>query len=241
MTERYAKAPITEAVIEFRTETNVPDAQLKKVEARLRKLYGKSERLVEFKVKMASPTEPTASLVGFKLTNDEGTFIVQARKTGLAISALAPYPGWSAFVSEFREAWRLWTKAVGPRRLARIGTRFLNRIDVPFDETGRLESDDYLNVGVKLPHCTNGGADGGWQAVSVSLLPDTLFKLRLGCGTAPPAIIRHASFALDIDVFCDVDVPQDDTDIWDLLAQAKIAKNRVFDECITEQTRALIS
>lgn len=241
MTDRYAKAPITEAVIELRTEAPIPEAQLRKAEARIRKRYSKSERLTELKVTLGDPPQQTLSPAGFKLTNAEGSFITQTRASGISVSALAPYPGWSALTAELEVLWPLWTKAVGRRRLSRIGTRFLNRVDVPFGPEGRLESDEYLNVGVRLPPCTNNGADGGWQAVSVSLLPDTPFKLRLGCGTAAPAIIGHASFALDIDVFCDVDVPQSDADIWNLLAQAKVTKNRVFDECITDKTRTLIS
>lgn len=241
MTERYAKAPITEAVIELRTEGPVPLEQLRKAEARIRKRYGKSEKLTEFKVTVGDPPQHSLSPAGFKLTSADGSFIVQTRTSALSLSSLAPYPGWSAFTRELEEIWAIWTKAVGRRRLSRIGTRFLNRLDVPFGPDKRLDSDDYLNVGVRLPPCTNNGADGGWQAVSVSLLPDTPFKLRLGCGTAAPAIIGHASFALDIDVFCDVDVPQTDADIWALLAQAKAAKNLVFDECITDKTRALIA
>lgn len=241
MIDQYSKAPITEAVIELRTAEDVKTTLVDKAHGLLRKRYQKSERLIEFKVIVGSNSGSETTPMGYKLTSEAGDYVVQARRVGLGISQLAPYPGWTAFTAEFEEAYRLWIKAVGRKPLSRIGVRFLNRIDVPIEFDGQLiESDDYLNVGVKLPELTRNGALA-WQSATISQVPDTPFKLRLACASAEGALIDHASYQLDIDLYCDVDVPQADDDIWALLAQARDMKNRVFEECISSRTRALIS
>lgn len=240
MSDAYAKAPITEAVIEMRTSDAVTEAALRKAQTAIRKRYKKSEKLVQFTLDLAVAASARQEFAGFKLTSDGGEFVAQAKVNGLSFSVLAPYPGWTAFLAEFEEVWRLWSKAVGRKPIARIGVRFLNRIDIPQGEDELLQSDDYLNVGVKLPDITRDGALG-WQAAAVSQIPNTPFKLRVGCGQTEPALINHAAYLLDLDLFCDVDVPQTDNDIWSLLSDAKVVKNRVFEECITSRTRTLIS
>lgn len=240
MTDRYAKAPITEAVIEIRSADPVSDDAVKKAERLIKKRYGKSETLTEFRVVMAPKPSQSASLAGYKLTSEDGTFVAQPRKVGLSFSVLAPYPGWTAFTDEFKALWAIWIKAVGRQRISQVGVRFLNRIDIPQVDGELIESDDYLNVGVRLIPMTQNGAET-WKAHFVSHIPETRFLLRMLSGPVEGALIGHASYLLDLDLICSVDVPQTDNDIWALLDEAKLLKNRVFEECITSKTRELIS
>jgi len=236
----YRKPPITEAIIEFRTAEIVPDKLVDKAASAIRKRYPRAEYLHEFTVKLGAPTNAAPVRIGHKLFSEAGDYVAQPRRRGFALSSLAPYPGWARFTAELEEVWGRWKKAVGPRRLDRIGVRFINRIDVPWVEGERLDSDDYLRVGIKLPE-SSGNFSSAWQVATVSPVRETPFEVTIRAGTTDPALFGHASFVLDLDLHCAVDVPQADADIFALLAKAKVAKNQVFEECITDQTRALLA
>lgn len=236
----YRKPPITEAIIELRTADPVPDKLVDKAAAAIKKRYARAEYLHEFTVKIGATTNDAPVRVGHKLSSERGDYIAQPRRRGLALSSLAPYPGWTNFTVEFEEIWGRWKKAVGPRRLDRVGVRFINRIDVPWVEGQRLDSDDYLRVGIKLPE-SSGNFSNAWQVATVSPVKETPFNVTIRAGTTDPALFGYASFVLDLDLHCEVDVPQSDADIFALLGKAKLAKNQVFEECITDHTRALLA
>lgn len=240
MHDRYAKPSITEAVIEIRTADPIAEAKVRKATKAIGKRYRQTDELREFTMKVGSAEPVASSVVGFRLVSEDARFVAQPRLKGLAFSALAPYPGWTEFTAEFSEVWRLWKKGVGAQRTQRIGVRFLNRIDIPFVPGTTLDSDDYLSVGIRLPPST-GNVSNAWQVGSLSPIQGSRFMVRMQCGSAEAAILNAASYSLDLDFFCEVDVPQADDDILALLNEVKPIKNRVFEECITDKTRALLS
>ncbi|MBW8303009.1 MAG: TIGR04255 family protein [Brevundimonas sp.] len=240
MDDRYAKPPITEAVIEIRAGDPLAEAKVRKAAKAIGKRYRQTEELREFTMTVGSNAPVASKVVGFRLVSEDALFVAQPRKKGLAFSALAPYPGWTAFTAEFTEVWKLWKKGTGGQRTDRIGVRFLNRIDIPHEEGKTLDSDDYLSVGIRLPLST-GNFSNAWQVGSLCPVQGTRFMVRIQCGTVKAAILNAASYSLDLDFYCEVDVPQSDNDILALLDEVKPIKNRVFEECITDKTRALLS
>lgn len=236
----YRKPPIIEAVIELRTADSVPDRLVDKAASTIRKRYPKSEVLHEFTVKLGLPSAAKTEKIGHKLTADTGEFVSQVARRRMAFSSLAPYPGWTAFTEEFRDIYSRWSKVVGQRRLDRVGIRFINRIDIPLEPSGFLRSEDFLHVGITLPPSTGNFSDA-WQVTGVCPVQGTPFMVTIRCGTTDAALFGYASFSLDLDLHTEVDVPQSDTDLWNLLAAAKVAKNQVFEECITDRTRALLA
>lgn len=236
----YRMPPITEAVIEMRSASNIPDDLVDKAARAIKKRYPSTQELREFSVKIGDPDSGANTRIGHKLATPDGAFIAQVRRYGLAFSSMAPYPGWTTFTSEFDKVWAQWKKATEAKKIDRIGIRFINRIDIPYDETTLLDSDDYLSVGVRLPAPT-GNVAMAWQIVSECPVENTPFNVIIRAGSAESALLGFASYNLDLDLHCSVDVPQTHTDISSLLDQAKSAKNRVFEACITDRTRALLS
>lgn len=235
--DSYAKPPITEAVIEVRSASPITEAEFEHVSRLLQKRYKQKEELREFSMTVGPAPSVTNKLLGYRLTNEEASFVAQPRKNGLSFSSLAPYPGWEAFTGEFEEVLRLWRKAVGSRKTERFGVRFMNRIDIPREDN--FNSNDYLNVGIVLPPSTS-DASLGWQVGSISPLEGSRFSLGIRCGSTDQVLIAHASYTLDLDFFVEVDAPHTDTDIMAALNEVREIKNRVFEECITDQTRELL-
>ena len=56
-----------------------------------------------------------------------------------------------------------------------------------------------------------------------------------------PPLLNHVSLLLDIDIFRTEEIPNNDNQLWEVVEEAHVLKNNVFETCITEETRKLIS
>jgi uncharacterized protein (TIGR04255 family) len=56
---------------------------------------------------------------------------------------------------------------------------------------------------------------------------------------APPPLIDHISFLLDIDVFRSEQIPGREDELWTVIDEARAIKNTIFERCITDETRKL--
>lgn len=72
---------------------------------------------------------------------------------------------------------------------------------------------------------------------TISYFEDIKCKLTLNSGVVESPILNHMSFFLDLDVGREIDVPQKDTDIFELLEKMRLKKNQVFEACISQRTR----
>jgi len=119
---------------------------------------------------------------------------------------------------------------IGKRRFTRLATRFINRIDVPLID-GRAEYEEYLAVHIGLPK-------------GVPVIGDFYFRFALPVveiqadatiqsAVMQPAAEGVASFALDIDVFRTMDLPDGRADILELLSRFRDSKNRLYRQFLT--------
>jgi uncharacterized protein (TIGR04255 family) len=151
---------------------------------------------------------------------------------------LAPYEGWENLVQEARSNWDVWFKIIGWMPVARIGVRYVNRIDIPV--VGRIELEDYITFQPALPPSLNRGIEHFAMNAVVPLGKEGL-NLVLNAGSAPSPIIGNSSIILDLDISRDLDLPANETDLWAFIDLMRTQKNEVFEACITDKTRALLS
>ena len=173
---------------------------------------------------------------GYRLSSSDLTELLVLLPRSITVSQLAPYPGWDRFFDRFRRDWRLWRRTLGFRTVQRIGVRYINRLDIPV-EGPTVEHEKYLNV---FPHVAS--EFGPLQAYSVQvkiLMDDLKAELVINSASVPSPILNHASFIIDQDITRQVEVPQKDKEIFDLLDQIRHKKNRVFESCVTDHARGL--
>jgi uncharacterized protein (TIGR04255 family) len=148
---------------------------------------------------------------------------------------LAPYPGWDQFFGRFCRDWEAWKNSVGYRKIIRVGVRYINRIDIPTDEPVLYE-EQFLNV---YPHIPEVLGPMMQYALQTQLsLTDIGCILTLNSSVVPSPLIGHRSFVIDLDIGKD-SPPQNDDAIYELINRIRIAKNRVFEACITDRAREL--
>lgn len=137
---------------------------------------------------------------------------------------------------EARRLWTLYRSVVHPDGVTRLGLRYINRLDIP---EAPIELKDYLRtvpeISPDLPQIVS------HYYMQVVIPMDDLAATAIVNQTLLPSSSPSAtSILLDIDLFRQEDLPDDEEGIWDLCEKMRAGKNRISQACITERTKELI-
>lgn len=247
MTDRpYAKAPITEAVIEIRFAAPVEESTLMKASGAFGRNYPTLQEFqqVQFQIgpgadgQVASSHTSTPGKQYRRSGNDEQEVLVMT-PSSIIVSQLAPYCGWSLFFARFQRDWKAWVKEVGRPKITRIGMRFINRIDIPNGAEDIIMQQDYVRIGVSAP--ASFGPTVAYAVQAIFKMPSMTGNAVINTAILPFALVPgFTSVNVDIDLGFDANVPQSDVLIFDTLTRMRKDKNFMFEEIITDQTRKLI-
>lgn len=234
---RYSKPPLTESVVEFRTEQVRPEAEIRKLAARYRRSFPHSEDIQNFTFEIGPAAKVVAGeLDSVKLFSKDAADLVVVRKFAVSYIRHPPYAGWDDFIVKAGAVFSAWRRAEPRRRLTRIGLRALNRIDVPkaeFEKNGFLH---YISASIQVP---------GWDSVSLNFSFQLLgensgFRTLIGTSLMESPLIDHQGVFVDIDVGREVDVPQGWNDIADVLEAMHSIRDRGFESMLSDASRGLI-
>lgn len=233
-----------QAVIEFRLAEAISGGDFDKLQARFAKLDWKAEQLVEFEMKVeigVTGAAPLQRVVGYRFTSPDATRVIGINQQNYSLTALPPYPGWEGLLAEFNHHLPTWRKVVGRRALSRIGVRYINRFDIPCPIGSKIRMEDYMVFRSTEPDILDEPVRGLTVQVNSGIIADRL-QVNLTTQTVDSPLVDHVSLSLDIDIFRDsVDVPQSDSDISDFLEVARRRRTEIFEKCITDEMRKVIS
>jgi uncharacterized protein (TIGR04255 family) len=242
MPSPYKKAPITEAIIDLRFATSVDVHQLEKLRDRLLEDYPLPiQQLASFGTQFtANALRIEQAFTGFQLTGADGDTIVVLGVDGITTSKLAPYRSWSDIFDPFTRNWQAFCKLVGRKDVTRVGIRFINRIDIPNEGRGRIDLSEYMAIG---PRMEGELADlaGDYMMQVRCKSPEPNWELLLTTHVADPALVEHTSVVLDFDIFRTKEIPNSLQDLLSLVQAVQSLKNKIFESCITDKTRALFN
>jgi hypothetical protein len=165
---------------------------------------------------------------GFAFRRKDGQRVVQAQLDRFSFSWLAPYGDWEAFVAR-------------PGEATRLGIRFVNKIDI---DRPSVEIKDYLRTTVDISPYLPQALLGYFMQVDIPL-PRHEAVARVVSTIVSPKDPEGTSLILDIDTWRDVsvDLTTEDTrqSLLGYLGVLRSAKNYVFEACITDATRGVIT
>jgi uncharacterized protein (TIGR04255 family) len=238
----YPKPPITEATLELRTDEAFDKRDLERIRDRFKRQYEKVEELTQFIVTVVEPgkVSQTANVVGFKMTAASAVDVLLLNSTAIGTSRLAPYAGFDELLAATKTNFELLTKVAGRRRITRIGARFVNRIDVPnelFQRTGGWSS--FVRSQPSVPPEVAIVDGPYYMNLQTTYAGNRDIKLILQTGVVNPVLIDHQSLQLDVDVAYESGVPQRVDELWGMFANLRLAKNAIFETCITDTAREL--
>lgn len=241
----YKNPPITEAVIGINFTSPLSEKELAAFNQKLGRIYPDQQVIpnVSFTFDInennfTSPNTQTTTEDSYRLSRDNSTQITILTRAAFLLSQLAPYQGWDSISNRFAEAWAIKTRAIGFKEIARVGMRYINRIDIPLKDDV-IVNEDYLNI---YPYLPKSLGNMNAYAIQASLPLDKIAcNLTINSAVVSSPIIGHLSFVIDIDISTVGNTPQSDDDIFKLLNEIRLEKNRVFEECITDNARKLFN
>jgi uncharacterized protein (TIGR04255 family) len=243
----YGHAPITEAVIHLLTSNTLSDTDRTKVARRLKELYPHSQPLLQqsFSININETGVPNVMVgpqpQGFRLASDDQADIAIIQHNGILISRLSPYPGWQKFRDRANAVWTKWRAAISNPPVSRIGVRYINRIDIPYGNEPIINPSDYLLFSPEDPGISSAPMQG--YLVQITKPTDAPHWLASVTSTlvSPPPLLNHISILFDIDVFRTEEIPRRDDELSAVVDETRRIKNDIFERCITDRTRELIS
>ena len=241
---QYQRPPITEAVIELRFEQANKDDVLDQYKRRMSDEYPVSEEGATLQLSMdlrdmkMHAGKARVAAKTYKLTRGDGAALLLISPQSVGFIQLAPYTDWTDFRANSQRLWGEWKRIAGYRKLSRVGLRYVNRIDVPDESDGKIEPEEYLLFAPQLPSFEPPWTPFSYETVVRGPFSDSCNVL-LRSGIVPPAIVKHFSLLLDIDVSRDSDVPQNDDEMWTVLDSMRDIKNMIFEGSITDSARRL--
>lgn len=237
------KAPITEALIDFRVKlrSGFNIVEFSSLEETLRDTYPSMRKMYrfegEFKVEgsKVGTTREDTRLHGYSFRSDDGKNVVQFREDGFTFNRLYPYTNWKDVSAEAERLWGVYLAKAPVELVTRIAVRYINQLNIPLPITDFAK---YLTAPPSIPttlpqevshfltrmvvHDRESGAIANiTQALQKSDLPG------------------YATIVLDIDVYRLQESGFDVEEIQPILEQLHHLKNRIFFDSITDETARL--
>jgi uncharacterized protein (TIGR04255 family) len=232
-------APITEAIIDL--QANLPPdvslAQLLEFQNGVEQRFTEvSERRalqarVEFqKNSLPRVIPPSSAPDGYLFRSPSENLIVQARLDGFTLSRLHPYHDGDTFAEQAADLWRRYVRIARPIEVTRLAVRNVNRIDV-------LPGVDLQRYLLTAPQISRGlpqlMAGFFLQIVlpdvsgAVAIVNETFGNWEPGSRTIP--------VILDIDASRTIQLEPNGAEIWEIIAQLRKLKNRIFFKSLTTE------
>jgi uncharacterized protein (TIGR04255 family) len=239
---RYKKAPILEAVLEFRWSSVKPLEELRevlKIPAFENFEEPKPRRLMSatFDVENGGVSQGIQQL-GFDLALKDGTERIFLEESKFVFIQSAPYDQWGYFSSRALALLEPAVQALGISEFTYVGVRFVNRIDIPLSDTGDFNTDDYITIKFDGPRRDKGIIDEFQMRVVKPTEKDGI-SYALVVATSPPPLPDYAGIVVDIDVFSQNPVPAYGANLVTILATMRGEKNDLFERCLTDKARDL--
>lgn len=226
MAQPYKRPPITEAVIEIRTEEPISQELLDRLKDKFVADYpAPPQKAMALNVEIG---EAAAKLQQrfehYKLTSADGNEIATLGPNVISTSKLAPYEGWEPFFAAAKRNWAIWKNFVGYKKIVRIGVRYINRIDVPNPEAKPIAVSDYLKFFIVMPDIGAPPMESFAINTSAPLGTDDCLLILNASSVASP-LVKAVSFILDLDISKSSSVPQNEDALWSFVGRVRDHKN----------------
>lgn len=243
MTEVFPKAPITEALIDIRSQLpqDVTLAKLEALHDLIQTEYPEKQKrtMWEGRFELENEKGPFTTtrhqLVGYLFKSADAKQVVQFRLDGFSFSRLRPYTRWEEVFTEAKRLWDVYRIHTSPVRVDRLAVRYINSIEIP---SKKFDYDDYFTSSPKMPTGLPQVLEHFFTRVVVPFPGEGVTAIIMQTPSEKPDPI-NSTVILDIDVFRDVSLSPEDIRINEILAILRKVKNEIFFGSITDKTKEL--
>lgn len=245
MRRQYARPPILEAIIDIQAALppDITVATLGKVYFGEETTYPVREEMVQIEGTLnwqagESSGAATQTPVGYRIATQQRDRIVQVRMNGMSSSRLHPYTSWEENRDEGKRFWEKFLEVARPIAVTRIGVRYINRIRLP---EGAGDLTEYFRVRPELPSDMPHSVNNFVLRLEIPQPDLPRGMLILNEGMVPDPESGGVAFLLDLDVFQTLQMPPESDELWGRIEQLHERENTLFEQSVTDRTRALFS
>ena len=238
--------PIVEAVLDIDCDMP-PSLDMTGLESSARDAYrdrypkSRTQFMQALRVEAAAHSAPSVTsqqgIQAFQFLQEDEKQLVQVRVPGFSFNRLAPYSSLDDYLPEMERTWRLFVGLVAPVKIRLVRLRYINRILLPMT-AGRVELDDYLKLGPRLPDedkLTFTGFLNQHSAVEAGTGNRVNFVL-----ANQPQEDDNLPVIFDIETFRSVDgEPSDWSPLRSRIQSLRELKNLVFEKTLTDKCLTL--
>jgi uncharacterized protein (TIGR04255 family) len=234
-----ARAPIVEAVIDFRvlSREGIVADQFADLLPRIGQEYEPPTMMHRLEARFGiergegvAPTQVDVPLGWLYQCRRQAT-VAQFRVDGFTFSKLEPYTTWEEVFGEARRLWGIYVDVAQPLQVSRLAVRYINRLRLP----APAELSEYLSAPPLLPEpipqtirefLTRVVVDASERSISAILIQALERPL-------DPSTVQ---VLLDIDAFRESVFPAEEPSLLQVFEQLRRLKNEIFFASLTEQT-----
>jgi uncharacterized protein (TIGR04255 family) len=246
----YCNPPIAEAVFAFHFSKHLEAKTVKKFVRAQAKKFPAQQEMYDIAVDTANLRRPQRTEhKGYIITDADNALVLIVRPETISVAQKPPYTTWENLIERAKEVWGQFRSIAGNTELTRLSARYINRIDIQHPQfaaqqqevrTG-IDLSTYFRFGLMIPPgLVDYGLRGFQLSCDVQNPGDALTRI-IQLAAVPSPRIDHVSFVLDIDVATTAPVPRREVEMWALANDLRVAKNAVFESCITDETRKLFA
>ncbi len=238
------RAPITEALIDFRVQPaeGLSTRKLEEAARRIEKDYPTRAALKTVHAKLelgrgVVTPDFKQDEVGVLVKSPDEKTQAQFRFNGFTLNRLEPYTSWEEIYPETKRLWRLYVEVAQPLAVVRLAARYINRLKLPLPVA---DLRDYLIEPPRIP----GDLPQAVLAFLTRLVihDSTLKQSAIVTQSSEPNPLdpEHATVLLDIDAFKEVTLkPAQQDQIDSALGDLHEFKNNIFFGSITQRASEL--
>jgi uncharacterized protein (TIGR04255 family) len=237
---KLSKAPIVEAVIEIKVRlTSATDqSYLTTFRQQLAQRFPYDRDLKFFRAFLEVDPDKgpqqalEAGTLGVRLESEDRKWVIQARVDGISVSRLAPYECWESLREQMETVWPIYTKALSPESVVRLGVRYINRVELPSEA---IDFDKVLTKGPAIPDKLPQALSEFYSRLVIPD-PDEHATLVIVQSLDPPSPGGTLlGIILDIDAFSERAFEINNSEIWNTLDVLRQIKNKAFFNCLTAE------
>lgn len=235
----YSAPPILEAVVQVSFAEPLALNIHRKLTRKLARNYAVTldQNAVEAKIDFETRRADFHPQPQARLSSDDQADILIVGLGSLTWSRLSPYTGWAVLAERLHRDMQAAHASMGPRKLSRMGLRYINRLDFPIeDEIGWYEK--YIAINLTLPPQWQIIQAYGWR---FERLFDDGLRAIVQSGTVEPEVPGTGAVLLDIDIVAEGEIPIKLEEQLLRLELMRKLKNEIFETSVTDLARERFS
>jgi len=232
------RAPITEAIIDFRvtvpkefdgTKVLTLKEQLSEQYPTVQEMRG-AEAGIELGVGKLAAHARDLGLRGILFKSADGMNIAQFRVDGFTFNRLKPYTSWEQAFPEALRLWKLYVERIWPAYASRLALRYINRLRIP------LPMEDFSQYLTSPPVVPPDLPQGISSFLTRVVLTDPELGLAANVTQAMEGGLdpNSVTVILDIDVYKVGEFDPQGVEVCQVLEALHTFKNRIFFGSLTE-------